>query len=53
MDELDLSLSPILVGADSTRLAHGPDASPEPLTLAHLWESDGMLFARYVRRDGA
>ncbi len=53
LDELNLSLSPILVGGDSARLTRGADASPEPLTLAHLWESDGMLFARYVRRGGA
>ena len=25
-------------------------ARPEPLALAHLWEDDAMLFARYVRR---
>ena len=51
VDELNISLSPILVGGDSARLAHGAAASPEPLTLSHLWEADGLLFARYVRRD--
>lgn len=51
VDELDLSLSPMLVGGDSARLAHGGRAKAEPLTLAHLWEADGLLFARYVRSD--
>ncbi|CAN5741976.1 pyrimidine reductase family protein [soil metagenome] len=50
VDELDVSIAPLLVGGDSARLAHGPTAGPTPLDLAHLWEADGMLFARYVRR---
>ncbi len=49
VDELNVSVAPLLVGGDSARLAHGPAGTPEPLTLAHLWEADGLLFARYVR----
>ncbi len=49
VDELDVSVSPLLVGGDSPRLAHGDHAQPEPMELAHLWEADGLLFARYVR----
>lgn len=50
VDELDVTLSPLLAGGDSARLAHGPAAVPTPMDLAHLWEADGMLFGRYVRR---
>ncbi len=50
VDELDVSISPLLVGGSSARLAHGPDRTPTPMALAHLWEADGMLFGRYVRR---
>ncbi|MCU1498480.1 MAG: pyrimidine reductase family protein [Acidimicrobiales bacterium] len=49
VDEMDLSLAPLLVGGDSPRLAHGAPAHPQRMALAHLWEGDGILFARYVR----
>ncbi|QXC62490.1 pyrimidine reductase family protein [Aquihabitans sp. G128] len=49
VDELDLTTSPLLVGGDSARAAHGPDGEPLDVELAHLWEADGVLFARYVR----
>ena len=32
----------------SPRLAAGPHETVRPLTLAHLWEADGMLLARYL-----
>ena len=51
VDELNLSLAPLLAGGSSPRLAHGDaPAQPTPLALAHLWDQDGLLFARYVRR---
>lgn len=50
VDELDLTLSPLLVGGSSSRLAHGPRERPEAMDLAHLWHGDDLLFARYVRR---
>lgn len=50
VDELDVTISPLLVGGASARLAHGPGGAPTALALAHLWEDDGLLFARYVRR---
>lgn len=51
VDELDLSLAPLLVGGESDRLAHGMSPPmPEPMALAHLWEGDGQLFGRYVRQ---
>lgn len=51
VDELNVSLAPVLAGGDSARLAHGPvPAKLQAMDLAHLWEADGVLFARYVRR---
>lgn len=50
VDEVDLSLSPKLVGGTSSRVALGGLEHPADLDLAHLWEADGLLFARYVRR---
>jgi len=50
VDELCLSLSPLLAAGDSPRVAHGPGADePRPLQLAHAAEEGGMLFLRYVR----
>ncbi|MBX3286541.1 MAG: dihydrofolate reductase family protein [Actinobacteria bacterium] len=49
VDEVDLSLSPMLVGGTSSRVAIGGVERPADLALAHLWEADGLLFARYVR----
>lgn len=50
IDELDLTFSPHLVGGTSPRSVVGSNAGPADLDLAHLWEHDGALFARYVRR---
>ncbi len=53
LDELCLTLSPLLVGGSGPRLLHGPALrTPAPLRLAHLIEDDGFLFTRYVRRAG-
>lgn len=50
VDEVNVSIAPVLVGGDSARLAHGPnELDPAALTLAHLWVADGVLFARYLR----
>lgn len=49
IDELCLSVAPVLVGGPSPRLIHGAAfAAPKTLELAHLLEDDGMLFARYL-----
>ncbi|CAN5890461.1 pyrimidine reductase family protein [soil metagenome] len=50
LDELNLTLAPKLVGGTSARLASGPTEAPTELDLAHLWEAEGMLLCRYVRR---
>lgn len=50
VDELDLTIGPLLVGGDAARIAEGRlPQSPQPMVLVHLWEQDGVLFARYVR----
>jgi 5-amino-6-(5-phosphoribosylamino)uracil reductase len=49
LDELNLTLAPLLVGGDSPRAVSGADEHPRPFALAHLWEADGSLLARYVR----
>ena len=49
IDELCLSIAPLLVGGPSPRLIHGAaSVAPKTLELAHLLEEDGMLFARYL-----
>jgi riboflavin-specific deaminase-like protein len=51
VDEVDLTLSPLLVGGGSRRVAVGPAEAPTGLGLAHLWHDadDDLLFARYAR----
>jgi riboflavin biosynthesis pyrimidine reductase len=53
VDELDLSISPFLVGGHEVRLLPDvPLLEPVRLTVASLLEEDGMLFARYaIARD--
>lgn len=50
LDELCLSVSPLLVSGDAARILAGPPL-PEPrrLRLAHVLEDEGFLFLRYVR----
>ena len=48
LDELCLTLSPLLVGGAPRLLADHPLPRPARLHLAHLLEADGFLFARYL-----
>ncbi len=52
VDEVDLTISPILVGGQAhPRFLAGPSlGAGRPLGLAGLLEADGMLFARYLLR---
>jgi riboflavin biosynthesis pyrimidine reductase len=51
LDELCLSISPLLVGAGPGRIIAGPAAPVQDLDLRHLLaSSDGTLFARYALR---
>lgn len=50
LDELCLTLSPMLTAGDAQRIAGGPGvAVPERFALASLLEEDGFLFGRYRR----
>ncbi len=52
LDELCLTISPLLTGGGAGRILAGPDLRPvRPLRLAHLLEEDGSLFARYASGD--
>jgi riboflavin biosynthesis pyrimidine reductase len=53
LDELCLTIGPLLAGPDADRILAGPQsaASAQPLTLAHVLEDDGFLFCRYIRKD--
>ena len=52
LDELCLSISPLLAGPGAERILAGPawDRDPLPLRLAAALEEDGALFLRYTRR---
>jgi riboflavin biosynthesis pyrimidine reductase len=52
IDELNLTVAPLLVGGEAHRVVVGPEEHPRRLRLAHLWESDSSLLARYVRSEG-
>ncbi|MGW0087050.1 pyrimidine reductase family protein [Streptomyces sp. NPDC003393] len=50
LDELCLTVSPMLTAGDAQRIAGGPSVSvPHRFTLASLLEEDGFLFGRYRR----
>ncbi len=50
LDEVCLSVSPLLVGADSPRiLSNGPPHTPRPFRLDRAEVSHGLLFTRYLR----
>ncbi|MER5319109.1 pyrimidine reductase family protein [Streptosporangium roseum] len=51
VDELCLTLSPMLIGGDAARVLDGP-ASLTRLRLAHVLEEEGFLFTRYIRSPG-
>jgi riboflavin biosynthesis pyrimidine reductase len=49
LDELCLSLAPLLAVGEAPRIAHGPAAAVERMELVSLLEEKGFLFARYAR----
>jgi riboflavin biosynthesis pyrimidine reductase len=50
IDELCLTVSPILVAGDAARIVNGaPLSVAQPLRLAQVLEEEGFLFTRYVR----
>jgi riboflavin biosynthesis pyrimidine reductase len=53
LDELCLTISPLLAGPGASRIVAGPHAAtpPRPLTLAHVLEDEGFLLTRYTTKD--
>ena len=52
LDELDLTVSPLLVGGRTIRVLDGdPLDPPQPLRLGQVLEEDGFLFMRYLRGE--
>jgi riboflavin biosynthesis pyrimidine reductase len=50
LDELCLTLAPVLVGGDARRIVTGPGQVHTPMTRSHVLADDqGYLYARYVR----
>lgn len=49
VDELNVTISPTVVGGSARRLIDGGTEAIRRFTLAHLYEDEGFLFARYVR----
>lgn len=50
VDEVCLTVSPMLVGGEGPGIVRGPGPeAPVELALAHLLTEDGLLFLRYVR----
>jgi riboflavin biosynthesis pyrimidine reductase len=50
VDELCLTMSPLLTGPGAGRIVAGPRiGDPQPMRLVHLIESDGTLLTRYAR----
>lgn len=53
VDELCLTISPMITAGERLRLAHGPALVPPcTLELRHVLESDGSLFLRYLVGPG-
>jgi riboflavin biosynthesis pyrimidine reductase len=53
LDELCLALSPQLVAGTAPRITNGPLMDAVPMRLGHVFEEDGFVFMRYLRRDDA
>ena len=49
IDELNLSLSPQIVGGNGSRIVAGAAAFTRHMELAHVLEHENFLFTRYVR----
>jgi riboflavin-specific deaminase-like protein len=50
VDELCLTVSPLLIGGAAGRIATGPSGPPRSMSLRHVLAEDDMLFLRYARR---
>jgi riboflavin biosynthesis pyrimidine reductase len=50
VDEVCLSVSPLLAGAGGGRITQGPPSPPRALSLRHVLAAEGMLLLRYERK---
>lgn len=50
VDEICLTVSPLLAGGDAGRMAAGPPGPVRPMALRHILTDESMLFLRYARR---
>jgi len=51
VDEINLTISPMVTGADSPRLANGAPPLHSDYEVAHILEDNGYLFTRYLRKS--
>jgi riboflavin biosynthesis pyrimidine reductase len=51
IDELCLTVAPVLVGGQAKRILSGPPVTAPPLDLVQVLEEDGYVFFRYLRAD--
>jgi riboflavin biosynthesis pyrimidine reductase len=51
LDELCLTIGPLLAGPGPGRIVAGGDAASLPLDLTHVLAEDGFLFCRYTRKN--
>lgn len=49
VDELCLTVAPLLAGGSAGRIAHGPETPPRKMALRHALTREDMLFLRYAR----
>jgi riboflavin biosynthesis pyrimidine reductase len=49
VDELCLTVAPLLAGGSAGRIAHGPATAPRRMSLRHALTREDMLFLRYAR----
>jgi riboflavin biosynthesis pyrimidine reductase len=49
IDELNLTISPVLAGGDGPRVTGGVAQLARRMRLAHVLEDDSFLFTRYLR----
>lgn len=51
IDELCLTVAPVLVGGQAKRILSGPPVTAPPMDLVQVLEEDGYVFFRYLRAD--
>lgn len=49
VDELCLTIAPVMTSGDAPRIAHGGNAVDRPMRLGHTIDADGVLLTRWVR----